>query len=66
MKRPPCPKCQSEKIVPIVYGLPRYEFFEKAKADEFILGGCTIYEDSPQWHCKECGHLWQTEPFKFE
>ena len=46
-----CPNC-GNKLIPIVYGLPRD--FKKAKHGLEFLGGCTIYEDSPKYHCNNC------------
>ena len=49
-----CPKC-SGKIVPIMYGEPGPELFEKFEKKEVILGGCCIHEEGdPQWGCIEC------------
>jgi hypothetical protein len=45
--------CGSERVAPILYGLPANE------PDEMVhLGGCIISEDNPSWHCKACGHEW--------
>jgi hypothetical protein len=51
-----CPKCQSDNIIPIVYGLPSSEAGDDEKKGLIRLGGCDIDESSPQWHCKNCGH----------
>ena len=48
-----CPKCR-EKIVPIVYGFPAPETFEKAERKEVSLGGCMISEYNPKYHCYNC------------
>ena len=49
-----CPKCGG-KVVPIVYGMPAPELYEKAERKEVVLGGCCIHEDGdPQWACIEC------------
>ena len=55
-KRPPCPKCQSKKIVPIQYGMPSMEMYEKSKLGKFVLGGCCISDESTKWHCLDCEH----------
>lgn len=52
--RPVCPKCGSDSVVPIVYGLPTYETFQRAKSGEFALGGCFLSDDSPAWLCQVC------------
>ena len=51
-----CPKCQSDEIIQIIYGYPTSEAGEDAEKGFVRLGGCDINEDSPQWHCKNCGH----------
>jgi len=51
-----CPKCKSKKVVPIVYGLPSMELFEEANREEVALGGCTVMDGQPEWHCKACDH----------
>ena len=49
-----CPKCGG-KVVPIVYGMPAYELYEKAQRKEVVLGGCCRNMDGdPQWACCEC------------
>ena len=51
-----CPKCQSNNIILIVYGYPPSDVGEEAEKGIVQLGGCVINDDSPQWHCKNCGH----------
>ena len=53
-----CPSCDSSDIAVIVYGLPAMsKEMEKAIADKKItLGGCMIYDGTPQWICNSCGH----------
>ena len=54
-----CPNCDSDKVIPIVYGFPTEETFERERNGELITGGCTIYDGlSPKWHCKRCGQEW--------
>jgi len=53
-----CVQCGSHEAIPIVYGLPGPELLEQAEAGEVILGGCVVAEDSPIFHCNECGHEW--------
>ena len=54
-----CPKCKSNDVIPIVYGMPTEELFEESKKGNFLLGGCCI-DDSAQWHCKKCDYEWGT------
>jgi hypothetical protein len=48
-----CPRCGSSRFVPIVYGLPFPETFERALLGELVLGGC-FELDSANWSCKDC------------
>ena len=58
-KHPACPKCGSEQVLPIAYGLPGPEMWEMANRGEIVLGGCVV--DSPQWSCQACGWRWGNE-----
>ncbi|MFC1711189.1 hypothetical protein ACFLZ1_01240 [Patescibacteria group bacterium] len=54
MKKPSnCPKCESKKILVILYGLidPKY----KLKDDE-MMGGCMPTD--AKWHCADCDWEW--------
>jgi len=51
-----CPKCQSPRVIRIVYGFPTSEMFDKVDRGEVKLGGCIIKEDNPDFYCKDCGH----------
>jgi ribosomal protein S27AE len=53
-----CPECGDGNVIPIVYGKPGNELIEKAERGEVKLGGCVMSEDSPHWHCAECGNEW--------
>jgi hypothetical protein len=53
-----CAECGSTHAVPIVYGLPGPELQAQAEAGEVILGGCVVDDDSPVWHCGDCGYEW--------
>jgi len=49
-----CPCCGG-KVVPILYGEPSSEAFEKADRGEIVLGGCIIFADMPEYQCTGCG-----------
>ena len=49
-----CPKCGKE-LIEIIYGMPGSELFEAAERGEVILGGCMVFEDQPEYRCKDCG-----------
>jgi hypothetical protein len=62
---PPCPQCESEITVPILWGYPSPETMEEIEQSvqqgtelPFAVGGCVVDPDSPVWHCSECGHQW--------
>lgn len=54
-----CPKCGSTDCGQIVYGMPSYELFRQAEAGEIRLGGCCIWDDSPDYFCRICGCEWK-------
>lgn len=49
-----CPKCKSENLAPIKYGLPGPEMMREAQEGKIILGGCVVSDKSPKWACREC------------
>jgi len=53
-----CPKCGSENVIPIAYGLPGPELFKKAEAGKVKLGGCCIEDNFPEYYCNDCEHEW--------
>lgn len=50
--------CHTKRGVPIVYGLPRSELEEAAREGRVHLGGCVVYRENPEWHCRKCGYQW--------
>ena len=52
---PPCPKCGSENVLPLVYGMPAPEASKAAQRGEIALGGCVIDETYRRWQCAQCG-----------
>ncbi len=62
MENPPtCPRCHSDEVVPIVYGLPGPELAEESRAGRVALGGCVIFPEAPDWRCVACGHDWRDD-----
>ncbi len=49
-----CPYCGG-KLLPIVYGEPDDETFDRHGRGEIVLGGCCVNELSPQKECAHCG-----------
>ena len=58
MKRK-CPKCKSDKVIPIEYGMPGIELIEMENRGELKLGGCIVMPNNPKWYCKDCGNDWK-------
>ena len=59
-----CPKCGSNKIAEIPYGLPVFSpgLEKKINENQITLGGCCVYGDDPTWKCIDCS----TVMFKME
>ena len=49
-----CPKCKSNMIINIVYGLPGQSLRQRAAKGKVSLGGCVIDHDSQDYKCKSC------------
>lgn len=52
-----CPKCDSAKVVEILYGMPTQEVFEVADRGLVALGGCCVTGYEPSWQCLECNNM---------
>ena len=54
-----CPKCGSEKVAMVLYGMPAFDEELEAKIDagDVVLNGCCIEVGDPMhpYECKECG-----------
>jgi len=61
-----CKKCGSEKILPVVYGLPTPETFGRAIMGEVLLGGCVVFGSEPDYKCAECFTAFTPKPFDEE
>ena len=60
-----CPGCGGVERIPVVWGMPGPEDFERAEAGEFALGGCCVPPDFgtvDYWACRECGHQFPVRP----
>lgn len=53
-----CPFCESEEIIPIIYGLPGVELLEAAERGDVELGGCEVYYANEKHFCRECEKKW--------
>ena len=65
---PVCPGCGSDRVVPIVYGLPEPALEREAQRGEVELGGCVVEPGLPVHRCLECElgfgalHLPESDP----
>lgn len=50
-----CPRCGSTALVPVIYGYPDPQLFEREERGEVLLGGCVIQPDAPAVVCRRCG-----------
>lgn len=53
-KPPRCPRCGSEAVVEIVWGLPTPQAWTEALEGKIVLGGCERGERDPSWKCTRC------------
>lgn len=56
MKEIKCPKCGSQNVIEIMYGLPSAEAGESAARGEIKLGGCCRTNHDPSHYCKNCNY----------
>ena len=49
-----CPKCKSMLVQRMEYGLP----VNPGNDPNVYDAGCEQEDDSPEWHCADCGHEW--------
>ena len=49
----------SNAVVPIMYGYPSHETWEKRDRGEVKLGGCMATDVDPDYHCNECKYEWE-------
>jgi len=52
-----CPACGSPDVARILYGLPLFdaELNDALDRKRVVLGGCTVADGDPHWHCNACG-----------
>ncbi len=59
-----CPRCGSEDILPIVYGMPGPSLTEESLAGRVVLGGCLLVPDAPDRACRDCRRRWRADEAK--
>ena len=50
-RKPKCPGGHTDKIIPIVYGLPSVKTMKRSKEGLIYLGGCIISGCDPHYYC---------------
>jgi hypothetical protein len=53
-----CPKCDSEKVIPIIDGDPSNGILEKAARKGADRSGYLMRRNSPEYICLDCGTKW--------
>jgi transposase-like protein len=53
-----CPRCGSERIARILYGMPALseELRLELETRRAVLGGCAVAGNDPRWRCTACGY----------
>jgi|MudIll2142460700_1097286.scaffolds.fasta_scaffold592070_2 hypothetical protein len=55
---PVCPKCDSERVIPIVGGVPSEEMTEKDARKGVDRGSSAMRRNSLDYLCQDCGTQW--------
>jgi hypothetical protein len=52
-----CPRCGSDAVAEILYGLPAFspELEMELDAGRLVLGGCTVWDGRADLSCTACG-----------
>ena len=53
-----CPRCHSDEVIPVAYGVPTPKLVEEAMAGRVALGGRVAWPEAPDWRCVVCDHEW--------
>ena len=57
----PCPACGADAALPIVYGLPDPDAYDRL-ADRVLFAGCCMPQDAPRFTCSRCSTTWGAPP----
>ncbi len=60
-----CPKCNSAKIIPVIYGSASPALCKQESRGEVLLGHHMMINNPPKHYCCDCAQLWR-EPGSFE
>ena len=60
-RRHRCAACGSRNVARIAFGypLPGWEEDPDFVAGEYVLGGCCVWPDMPEFRCNACGNEWR-------
>lgn len=58
-----CPRCKSQKVMPIIYGIPAEDVLEESLAGNVIFGGEGFDDGEPDYGCLSCDYRWSKETF---
>ena len=56
-----CPRCNSDEVVPILYGMPSPEMVEESRAGRVALGAREAWPEAPDWRCVVCAYEWRMD-----
>jgi len=58
-----CPKCGSDRVLPIVYGFPSHVLLQGMHAHRLVLGGDHLLDSAHVWACSGCRSCFRYFPF---
>ena len=61
-----CPQCDSDRIVPVVYGKPSQAMIEGQERGEIMLGAGGMYVGCPNRGCALCRYKWFDERVRLQ
>ncbi len=63
-----CPQCGGDSVATILWGYPAFNDALRKKIDsgEIHLGGCIVTEESPRYHCNQCGFEFDNDKTVFD
>jgi len=56
-----CPRCHSDEVIPVAYGVPTPKLVEEAMAGRVAIGGRVAGPEAPDWRCVVCDHEWRDD-----
>ena len=56
-----CPRCQSDEVLRIAYGMPSEEMVRESIAGRVAFGGCLVWSEAPDLTCRACGYVWRSD-----